>query len=77
MRVTFPDGTTCEMARRLGSSSVRYLLELRERNGQLEEKRGTCTPPSIPPLSGGVVVIEHDAAADPSTPNTPLLVRDF
>jgi hypothetical protein len=75
--VTFPDGTTCRMEHRVRNASVKYRLDLRERDGQLEEKRGTCTPPSVPSVSGGTVTVVHDDDDDPTTANTPLLSRTF
>ena len=75
--VTFPDGTTCEMQHQVRRATVRYRLEMRERDGRLEERRGTCTPASVPSLSGGTVSIVHDADDDPGTPNTVLFTRTF
>jgi len=73
----FPDGTACELEETVNGSQARYRLEMRERNGVVEEKRGTCDPSIVPSIAGGPVEIIHDDDDDPNTSNTTILTGNF
>jgi hypothetical protein len=73
----FPDGTVCELERSIRGSDVRYRLDSRERDGVLDQKRGTCAPSIVPSVTGGSVDILNDHDDDPDSPDTTLLTGNF